>query len=71
MEYRVIRGCVISRQPTQPGDVLVIDDREARALLAAGNIEALPEDQPREDRAIGLGEDKPRRRRGRPPKNAG
>lgn len=70
MQYLVIRGCVIARQPTQPGDVVVIDDAEARVLLGMGAVKPLPEDQPREDRAVGLGEDKPRRRRGRPRKDA-
>lgn len=71
MQYLVKRGCVIARRPTQPGDVVAIDDAEARELVQMGAVEPLPEDQPREDRSVGLGEDKPRRRRGRPPKNAG
>lgn len=70
MEYLVKRGCVISSRPTQPGDVLKIDADEARMLLQMGAIEALPEDKPVTDRAIGLGDDKPRRR-GRPRKNDG
>jgi hypothetical protein len=61
MKYEVIRDCVIAGSRHKVGDILEIDAGLANDLMGIGRI--MPADESKiENRSIGLGEDKPRRR---------
>ena len=62
MKYLVKKGCVINSKSTQPGDIVELNDNDAALLMAIQRIE--PYDEPKElqDRSVGLGDEKPKRR---------
>jgi len=62
MKYIVKKGCVIENKGRQPGDIVELSDNDGALLMAINRIE--PYDEPKElqDRSVGLGEDKPKRR---------
>lgn len=65
MEYQIIRACAIAGQKKAAGDVVTLDDKTARELMAIGRV--VPHDKPKVDnRAIGLDEETKPRKRGRP-----
>ena len=38
MNYRVIRDCRISGAPARVGDIIVLDEKTARELMAIGRV---------------------------------
>lgn len=63
MKYEVLKGCVINAQRRNKGDVVEISDSEAKMLMGIGRIAPAQEkSEPIENRAVGYGEDKPKRR---------
>jgi len=63
MKYEVLKGCVISAQRRNVGDVVEIDDSEARMLMGIGRIAPAQEkSEPVVNRSVGLGDDQPKRR---------
>ena len=65
MEYQIIRACAIGGQNKAAGDVVALDDKTARELMAIGRV--VPHDKPQvENRALGLDEETKPRKRGRP-----
>ena len=63
-KYEVVTGCVIKGNAHQPGDVVSLEDYEVNQLVAMGRIvECKEEPKKTTNRAVGLGEDKPRKRK--------
>jgi hypothetical protein len=67
MRYKVLKGCVAGGRARRMGSIIDLDDAEATSLMNMGRVAPYDEKEPVEDRSIGLGEEKPKRR-GRPPK---
>lgn len=62
--YEVVTGCVIKGHAHQTGDVVSLEDYEVNQLIAMGRIvECKEEPKKTTNRAVGLGEDKPRKRK--------
>ena len=63
-KYEVVTGCVIKGHAHQTGDVISLEDYEVNQLVAMGRIvECKDEPKKTTNRAVGLGEDKPRKRK--------
>ena len=76
MNYRVIRDCRISGAPARVGDIIVLDEKTARELMAIGRIvpdtempnnsdRQVKEVESRETRSKATQKVKPRTSRGR------
>lgn len=69
MKYEVIRACMYKAEPYKPGDILELDDKDARELMAIGRIQPAADKPATENRAVGLeGSAEKPKRRGRPKK---
>lgn len=63
-KYEVIKGCVIKGEGHQTGSIVELEDYEVNQLIAMGRIvEVKEEPKKTTNRAVGLGEDKPRKRK--------
>lgn len=63
-KYEVIKGCVIKGHGHQTGSIVELEDYEVNQLIAMGRIvEVKEEPKKTTNRAVGLGEDKPRKRK--------
>lgn len=63
-KYEVIKGCVIKGEGHQTGSIVELEDYEVNQLVAMGRIvECKEEPKKTTNRAVGLGEDKPRKRK--------
>ena len=68
MKYKVLRNTVAAGRVRRMGSVVELDDSEAKILMSMGRVAPHAEEQPLEDRSIGLTEETKPRRRGRPKK---
>ena len=67
-KYEVIKGCVIQGKPHQPGEIVELDDGNAKPLMGIGRIApAKHEPKKTQDRSVGLKDDKPKTVRQRLP----
>jgi hypothetical protein len=68
MKFKVMKGCVVSGQSRQVGEIVDIQSAdELKTLMGIGRV--VPHDEPViEDRSLGLDDDTKPRRRGRPKK---
>lgn len=66
MKYQVIKRCVINGSTWNVGDIVEsgkdFDESDVKGLMGIERIAPYAEPQKTEDRSVGLGEDKPRRR---------
>lgn len=67
-KYEVIKGCVIQGKPHQPGEIIELDDGNAKPLMGIGRIApAKHEPKKTQDRSVGLKDDKPKTRKAKAP----
>jgi hypothetical protein len=66
MKYKVLKRCAVRGVSWNPGDIVEsgkdFDEVDVNGLMGIGRIEPHDEPAKTEDRSIGLGEEKPRRR---------
>ena len=66
MKYQVMKRCVIKGATWNVGDIVEsgkdFDEADVKGLMGIERIVPYAEPEKTEDRSIGLGEDKPRRR---------
>jgi hypothetical protein len=66
MKYQVMKRCVIKGSTWNVGDIVEsgkdFDEADVKGLMGIERIVPYAEPEKTEDRSIGLGEDKPRRR---------
>lgn len=68
MRYKVLRNTVAAGRVRRMGSIVQLDDEEGRDLMRLGRVAPHAEEEPMEDRSIGLNEETKPRRRGRPKK---
>jgi hypothetical protein len=63
MKYKVLRDTVATGQVCRVGEVIDLNESDAKELMATGRVAPHDEETPAVDRAIGLDEEtKPKRR---------
>ena len=65
MKYKVLRNTVATGQVCRVGDVIDLDEAEAKELMATGRVAPHDEETPSVNRAVGLTEATKTKRRKR------